>query len=119
MGQRKSRIEIASLARGHTESVIKMLVGIVTREDAAPNARIAAGLALLDRGWGKPSQNLNLHDDRPRFMEIINEIVDPEDPDNPELLIERPGPNGWELLPAPAAGEPETEPQGKPEPKEV
>lgn len=109
MGQRKSRTEIASLARAHTETVINVLIGLVKREDVAPAARISAGLALLDRGWGKPSQNLNLHDDRPRFMEIVNEIVDPEDPNNPELLIERPGPNGWELLPAPAADEPEPE----------
>ena len=50
-GQRKSRIEIASLARAHTNTVINMLVGIVTRDDASPTARIAAGLALLDRGW--------------------------------------------------------------------
>ena len=117
-GQRKSRIEIASLARGYTETVIKVLAGLVTREDVAPTARIAAGLALLDRGWGKPTQSVNLHDDRPRITEIVNEIVDPENPDKKEYVIERSGLNGWEQfqLPAPDKSEGAIEPEGKPEP---
>lgn len=82
-GQRKSRTEIASLARGYTETVIKVLAGLVTREDVAPTARIAAGLALLDRGWGKPTQKVEVDDDRPRIIEIVNTIIDPRP--NPEL----------------------------------
>jgi len=87
-GRRKSRsrIEIASLARSHTDTVINMLIGIVTREDVAPNARIAAGLALLDRGWGKPLQKIELDDDRPdKIDEIIIRIVDPKSPLMPAL----------------------------------
>jgi hypothetical protein len=85
-GQRKSRIEIASLARAHTETVIKVLVGLVTREDVAPAARISAGLALLDRGWGKPLQKIELEQDQPEIIEIITTIVDPRpNPDLPQL----------------------------------
>ena len=108
-GQRKSAIEIASMARGYTETVLKMLAGIVTREDAPPTARIAAGQALLDRGWGKPTQSFDLHDERPPITEILNRIVDPQNPDREEYVLERLGPNGWEqitLVPAPAESEP-------------
>ena len=82
-GQRKSRVEIASLARGYSETVIKVLAGLVTREDVAPAARISAGLALLDRGWGKPTQKVEVDDDGPRVIKIINTIIDPRP--NPEL----------------------------------
>jgi hypothetical protein len=90
MGQRKSVIEIASLARAHTETVIKVLAGIVTREDVSPTARIAAGQALLDRGWGKPTQSVKLNDER-RSWEIVNEIIDPETREVVELVVERDG----------------------------
>ncbi len=109
MGQRKSRTEIASLARAHTETVINMLISIVSREDAPPPSRIAAGTALLDRGWGKPTQSVDLHDERPPITEILNRIVDPQDPDFEEYVLERMGPNGWEqitLVPAPAEHQP-------------
>jgi hypothetical protein len=46
---------LRSLARGHTELCIKVLAGIAQngQNDAA---RVAAAVALLDRGWGKPAQ---------------------------------------------------------------
>lgn len=120
-GQRKSRTEIASLARGHSETVIKVLAGLVTREDVAPTARIAAGLALLDRGWGKPTQKVEVDDDRPRIIEIVNTIIDPRP--NPELP-QQPGrrlPN-WDYdrygdPDAPALSAPETS-ESEPEPSE-
>jgi hypothetical protein len=91
--------------------VINVLVSLVKREDVAPAARISAGTALLDRGWGKPTQSVNLHDDRPQITEIVNEIIDPVNPDKPvEYLLERQG----ELisLPAPPSGsEPLPDPQ--------
>jgi hypothetical protein len=114
MGQRKSVIEIASLARAHTETVINMLVGIVSREDASPTARIAAGLALLDRGWGKPTQNVKLNDER-QSWEIVNEIIDPETRKVVEYVVERQG----ELISLPGPpedSEPEAKPEGEPEP---
>src|SRR3974390_2823852 len=73
-GQRRSRTEIASLARSYTETVLKMLAGLVTREDVSPTARIAAGVALLDRGWGKPTQSVNENDERPQITEVFNRI---------------------------------------------
>ncbi len=120
-GQRKSRTEIASLARGYTETVIKMLAGLVTREDVAPPSRIAAGTVLLDRGWGKPTQSIDLHDERPPITEVLNRIVDPQDPDFEEYVLERLGPNGWEqitLVPAPVDNAPKLEPPQEPKPED-
>ena len=114
-GQRKSAIEIASMARGYTETVIKMLVGMVTREDVSPTVRINAGLALLDRGWGKPLQKVELEGDRPaQITEIINYIVDPKDPDSPIRILGTssetlPDAEASESTLVPDAGEAETE----------
>ncbi len=52
----KTPTQIASLARSHTESAINVLAGIMTKSDSADTARVSAATALLDRGWGKPTQ---------------------------------------------------------------
>lgn len=52
----KAPTEIRSLARSYTESAIKTLAGIMQQPEAAETARVAAANALLDRGWGKPTQ---------------------------------------------------------------
>ena len=52
----KAPIEIKSLARSHTETCIRVLAGIVRKNDAPPSARVAAAQELLDRGWGKSEQ---------------------------------------------------------------
>ena len=52
----KAPTDIRSLARSHTETAINTLKGIMQQSDAPPAARVAAACALLDRGWGKPSQ---------------------------------------------------------------
>ena len=54
----KAPIEIKSLARSYTDSAIKTLAGIMQQSEAAPAARVAAAQALLDRGWGKPTQTI-------------------------------------------------------------
>ena len=47
--------DIRSLARSHTKIAIKVLAGIA-KDGTNESARVAAACALLDRGWGKPSQ---------------------------------------------------------------
>jgi hypothetical protein len=129
-GQRKSksRTEIASLARAFTDTVIKVLVSLVTREDVPPMARIAAGKQLLERAWGRPTQTVHLHDDRPTpIVEIVTNLVDPRP--NAGSVPQQPGrrlPN-WDYdrygdpdvraLPAPEASEAEAEPDGEPSPE--
>jgi len=108
MGKARSRTEIASLARSHTETVIRMLIGIVTREDASPHPRIAAGLALLDRGWGKALQKVVLEEDRPPIR-IVRTFIEPKpQPHLPNWDYDRYGsPDAPRLGPA-DAGDSET-----------
>lgn len=50
------REKVKVLARQHTEAAIQSLLEIATDKKAEKRARVAAAIALLDRGYGKPSQ---------------------------------------------------------------
>jgi len=56
----KTPTDIRSLARSHTSTALKTLAGIMEQADAPPAARVSAAQALLDRGWGKPSQTVDM-----------------------------------------------------------
>lgn len=47
---------VRELARAHTEDALNTLVTITQDVTAPQSARVSAAQALLDRGWGKPSQ---------------------------------------------------------------
>jgi hypothetical protein len=53
----KTPVEIASLARMHTKKAVKTLAAIMNEPHAPYAARVAAAEALLDRGWGRPTQS--------------------------------------------------------------
>lgn len=82
----KAPTEIRSLARAHTDSAIKALVGIMNQDEAPPAARVSAASAILDRGWGKPTQPIAGDDESPpiQIESIVRKIVDPksDDPDS-------------------------------------
>jgi hypothetical protein len=59
----KTPTQIKSLARAHTESALNVLAGVMNQPDAPPAARVSAACALLDRGWGKPTQLVGGDDD--------------------------------------------------------
>jgi len=69
----KTPTQIKSLARTHTESAINVLAGIMREAESAPAARVAAATALLDRGWGKPTQPVAGDDDHDAIT--VREIV--------------------------------------------
>src|SRR5215211_3967901 len=54
-GRPKAVAEVRDLARQHTPEAIATLAKIMT-EGTSEAARIAAATAMLDRGWGKPTQ---------------------------------------------------------------
>ena len=56
----KATLEIRSLARIHTKTALRVLAGVMEQETAPPQARVAAAQALLDRGWGKAAQAIEL-----------------------------------------------------------
>lgn len=70
----KAPAQIKSLARQHTETAINVLAGIMNQPASPENARVAAANALLDRGWGKPTQPLSGDEDMPAVA-MINKIV--------------------------------------------
>ena len=87
MGKAKALVEIRSLARSHTRTAIRVLVGIMRSKDATPAARVSAANAILDRGWGKATQPLeNSGDGAIEFIHRIERvIVHPERTDEERL----------------------------------
>jgi hypothetical protein len=80
--------DIRSLARSHTNLAIKVLAGIA-KDGTNEGARVAAAVALLDRGWGKAEQGHELNadiqitirtllDPPPRPIEIKGEVIEHE-----------------------------------------
>jgi hypothetical protein len=56
-GRPKENDEVKQLARQHTEAAITRLVQWM--QDDNPKASVAACIALLDRGWGRPTQAIS------------------------------------------------------------
>lgn len=92
----KAPTDIRSLARSHTALAVRTLVGIASQRSAPQSARVAAATALLDRGWGKPKQELEINqevtlslaDSLARIAQLDNDRmidVTPEDPANRPL----------------------------------
>lgn len=60
------------MARGHTESAINVLAGIMNKETAPESARVAAANSLLDRGWGKAVQTIAGDEENP--LQVVTKI---------------------------------------------
>ena len=60
MPRSKLPTDVKALARVHTESALKVLVGIMNGVDAPPASRVAAAQTILNRGWGQPHQSVDL-----------------------------------------------------------
>lgn len=53
---------LADVAREHTMDAVSTLVEVMTDADAPPPARVSAASAILDRGWGRPTQDVDIGD---------------------------------------------------------
>jgi hypothetical protein len=71
----KASADIRSLARAHTETAVRTLVGIMRQPKAPASARVAAAEAILNRGWGKPTQPIEGGETPIQFIQRV--IVDP------------------------------------------
>ena len=60
-GTRRQSHAVTLAAREYTESAIQTLAEIVEDSTASKSARVRAAEALLDRGWGKAPQTVNLN----------------------------------------------------------
>ncbi len=58
-GRPKVMLVVIDTARAHTLLAIKTLAEVAANPHEPAAARIAAAVALLDRGWGKPRQPVN------------------------------------------------------------
>jgi len=53
--------EVKELAREHTTEAIQTLVKVMVDETAPPAARVAAANSVLDRGYGRAPQTLDVN----------------------------------------------------------
>lgn len=84
------------MARSHTEAALKTLSGIMNEPDAPPAARVAAANSLLDRGWGKAAQTVDMTVKRVTARELPDDELasiavgsgegTDTSPDNPPVL---------------------------------
>jgi len=70
----KAITEIRSYARSHALEAIQTLAG-VARNGKQEAARVAAAIALLDRGWGRPPQTHTGEDGEGDIRVTIRHIV--------------------------------------------
>jgi hypothetical protein len=59
-------LDVQKLARTHTPEAIAALVAALS----SPRERVAAAVALLDRGWGRPTQIMAGDGERPLAIEF-------------------------------------------------
>lgn len=57
-GRPKGQGNVRELAQQHTEEAVSTLVEIMKDKKAPPAARATASSAILDRGWGRPVQEI-------------------------------------------------------------
>lgn len=73
----------AELARMHTVEAIETLAEVTNNKKAPPIARVAAANALLDRGWGKPKEmvelDANVKTDSVPIIQIVRAPADAAD----------------------------------------
>lgn len=76
--------DIREMAREHTAVAMQALVDIVMDKKAPHSAKAVAATALMDRGWGKPTQTIQAnisildrmsYDDRRELESAINGIL--------------------------------------------
>jgi len=60
---------IKELARQYTETAIETLVEIA-RSGSSESARVAAAVAILDRGWGKPPVQVQMEPAAPSYRVV-------------------------------------------------
>jgi hypothetical protein len=69
--------ELKLLCRAHTVEAVNALVAAL----ADDKTRVAAAVALLDRGWGKPTQEITGADGGPLVEGLTIQFIRPGDAD--------------------------------------
>jgi hypothetical protein len=77
-GRPKGISVLSDACRAHTDAAVAVLVAALS-DDNVKN-QLTAAQALLDRGYGRPAQSVDLGSDPERpllLQEVIRRIVDP------------------------------------------
>ena len=75
----KNEAWLKSLCRSYTEANVRTLAGWANGKDVNDDLKFRAIQALMDRGWGKPSQSITGEGgEGPLVVEIINRARDPK-----------------------------------------
>jgi hypothetical protein len=75
--KKKLPMDLKSLARSYTTRAISTLGGIAEGGESEA-ARVAAAIALLDRGWGKPQQD-NTHEVKGEIRVVLRKMLEDDD----------------------------------------
>lgn len=73
-GRPKVAGEVVALARQHTQEAIDTLVSLMRNRKAPAQTRAYACTAIIDRGYGKPSQSMDINTKR----ETMDQLTDAE-----------------------------------------
>ena len=71
----KATASVREAAQQYTDEALKTLVEVMGDETAPPAARVAAANSLLDRGHGKPRQELDV-DHKGDLTHLIVKFID-------------------------------------------
>jgi hypothetical protein len=71
----KAPLEIRSLARKYTHKALNTLVSIMVEPKAPAAARIMAANSLIDRGWGKAAQLVDVAGEIRQLVEVKLNVV--------------------------------------------
>ena len=77
-GRPKGTSVLAESCRAHTEAAVAVLFNALSDENV--KNQLTAAQALLDRGWGRPAQSVELGSDPDKpllLQEVVRRIVDP------------------------------------------
>ena len=89
----KAPLEIRSLARKYTHKALNTLVSIMVEPKAPAAARIMAANSLMDRGWGKAAELVDVQGEVRQLVEVKLNVVQAAPashvlPDEPALELE-------------------------------
>jgi hypothetical protein len=91
-GRKKGQVsqakkDLSAEAKKHAEAALQVLVSVAQSARTPAAARVAAATAILDRGYGKPRQSMEIDADlnltpKPRVIEFVApDVADDEDED--------------------------------------
>lgn len=74
----RAKRELADMAKDYAELALQTLVDVAGSPKASESARVSAAVAILDRGYGKPFQAVQLSGDANAPVQVVQyTIVDP------------------------------------------